>query len=207
MFFVIILDYSHPPSAPFQQVGEGKKEISMIIKNTANRFGLVTIFIHWLMALIMIGLVILGLYMTGLPVSLQKLRYYGWHKEFGLLILFLVMFRIVWRIGNITPLFPDTMPQWEKLAARAVHWAFYFFMFALPITGWLVTSAAGLPPSFFGLFTLPTLIAPNHDLQLLFAEIHEWLAYALIATFCGHVGAALKHHFIDKDEILKRMLW
>lgn len=179
----------------------------MIFKNTANQFGIIAKFFHWLMAIIMIGLVILGLYMTGLPVSLQKIKFYGWHKEFGLLILFLAMFRIVWRIGNITPLLPTTMPSWEKFIAHAVHWAFYFFMFALPITGWTMSSAAGLPPSFFGLFTMPSFVSPNHDLQKLLAEIHEWLAYGLIATFCGHVGAALKHHFINKDDILKRMLW
>ncbi len=179
----------------------------MRFKNTENHFGIIAISFHWLMAIIMIGLVILGLYMTDLPVSLEKLKLFGWHKEFGLLILFLAMFRIVWRIGNITPLLPLTMQAWEKLAAHAAHWAFYFFMFALPITGWLLTSAAGLQPSFFGLFTLPVLIAPNHDLQHLFAEIHEWLAYGLIATFFAHVGAALKHHFINKDDILKRILW
>jgi cytochrome b561 len=159
------------------------------------------------MAIIIIGLVSLGLYMTRIPVSIEKLRYYGWHKEFGILILMLVMLRIVWRIGNITPLLPAGTPLWEKLAAHAVHWAFYGFMFALPITGWIFSSAAGFPPSFFGLFTLPNLVAQNHDLQHLFAEIHKWLGYALIATFLAHVGAALKHHFINKDKILKRIFW
>lgn len=177
----------------------------MQITNTPNRYGIVIIFLHWLMAIIMIGLVILGLYMTGLPVSLEKLKLYGWHKEYGTLILFLAMFRIVWRIGNITPLLPAIMPLWEKLAAHAVHWAFYFFMFALPITGWLLSSAAGLSPSFFGLFTLPNLIAPDQYLLHLFTVIHKWLAYALIATFFAHVGAALKHHFINKDDILRRI--
>lgn len=179
----------------------------MRIKNTESRYGIVTIFLHWLMAIIMIGLVILGLYMTGLPISLEKLKLFGIHKEFGLLILFLAMFRIVWRIGNITPLLPDTIPLWQKFAAHAVHYALYGFMFALPITGWLLSSAAGIPPSFFGLFVLPGLVAPNHHLQDLFTVTHQWLAYGLIATFCAHVGAALKHHFINKDNILKRIFW
>jgi cytochrome b561 len=179
----------------------------MQLKNTETRYGMVTIILHWLMAIIIIGLVILGLYMTRIPVSLEKIKYYGCHKEYGIFILMLVMLRIVWRIGNITPFLPTAMPSWEKFAAHAVHWAFYGFMIALPITGWLFSSAAGLPPSFFGLFTLPNLIAPNHDLRHLFAEIHKWLAYALIATFFAHVGAALKHHFINKDDILKRIFW
>ncbi len=140
-----------------------------------------------------------------LRTSEEKLRLYGIHKEFGILILMLVMFRIVWRIGNIVPLLPSTIPWWQKLAAHTVHWMLYGFMFALPITGWLMTSAAGLPPSFFGFFTLPSLIEPNDALLGLFENIHSWLAYGLIATFCAHVGAALKHHFINKDEVLRRM--
>ena len=145
--------------------------------------------------------------MADLSISPHKIKLFGIHKEFGLLILFLAMIRITWRIGNIVPLLPDTIPQWQKLAAHAVHYALYGFMFALPITGWLLSSAAGIPPSFFGLFVLPSLLAPNHHLQDLFTEIHQWLAYGLIATFCAHVGAALKHHFIDKDNILKRIFW
>lgn len=178
----------------------------MLIKNTQTQYGIVNKFIHWLMALLIIGMLILGLYMSDLPISELKLQLYGIHKEFGILILMLVMFRIVWRIGNIVPLLPPTIPAWQKFAAHAVHWMLYGFMFAMPITGWLMTSAAGLPPSFFGLFTLPSLIAPNDALFSLFINIHSWLAYGLIATFCAHVGAALKHHFINKDDVLRRML-
>ena len=79
-------------------------------------------------------------------------------------------------------------------------------MFALPITGWLITSAAGLPASFFGLITLPNLVAPNEELRLLFQQVHQWLGYALIAVIGLHAAAALKHHFIDKDDILRRMI-
>ena len=178
----------------------------MLIKNTQTQYGVVAKFIHWLMALLIIGMLALGLYMSDLPISELKLRLYGIHKEFGILILMLVMFRIVWRIGNIVPLLPNTIPVWQKFAAHAVHWMLYGFMFAMPITGWLMTSAAGLPPSFFGLFTLPSLIAPNAALFKLFIDIHSWLAYGLIATFCAHVGAALQHHFIEKDDVLRRML-
>ncbi len=178
----------------------------MLIKNTVTQYGIVNKFLHWLMALIIIGMVILGLYMNDLPISEEKLRLYGIHKEFGLLVLFLAMFRIIWRIGNIVPLLPNTIPSWQKFAAHAVHWALYGFMFAMPITGWMMTSAAGLPPSFFGLFDMPSLVSPNLDLLHLLIQVHTWLAYGLIVTFCGHVGAALKHHFINKDDVLRRML-
>lgn len=177
----------------------------MKITNTENQYGIITILLHWVMAILLIGMVVLGLYMTALPVSLLKLKLYGWHKQFGILVLMLVMLRIVWRIANISPSLA-ALPWWESFAARSVHWAFYGFMLALPITGWLMTSAAGLAPSFFGLFVLPDLIAPNEGHRLLLAKIHQWLAYGLIATFCAHVGAALKHEFIDKDGIMRRML-
>ncbi len=177
----------------------------MKIKNTVSRYGSVAIIFHWLMAVLLILLVAVGLYMTRIPVSLEKLKLYGWHKEWGLLALMLVMLRIVWRIGNTTPLLTN-LPVWERLAAHALHWSFYVLMFTLPITGWMLTSAAGLPPSFFGLWVLPELVSPNPHLQNLLTEIHKWLSYALILAFCGHVGAALKHHFINKDDILKRIL-
>jgi cytochrome b561 len=176
------------------------------IRNTQTQYGIVTKSLHWLMALIIISMLCVGLYMAGLPISEQKLQLYGIHKEFGILVLMLVMFRITWRIGNIVPLLPASIPTWQKFAAHGVHWMLYGFMFALPITGWLMTSAAGLPPSFFGLFTLPSLISPNSALLNLFVDIHTWLAYGLIATFGAHVGAALKHHFINKDDVLRRML-
>jgi cytochrome b561 len=94
----------------------------------------------------------------------------------------------------------------EKIAARSVHYTFYVLMFALPVSGWIITSAAGLPASFFGLFVLPTLVAPNEETRILFQEIHRWVGYGLIAIIVLHVSAALKHHFINKDDILRRML-
>ncbi|MBS0358516.1 MAG: cytochrome b [Proteobacteria bacterium] len=178
----------------------------MQIKNTENHYGLVAISLHWVIAILIIGLVILGLYMTGLPKNPEKLKLYGWHKEFGILILVLAMLRIVWRIGSIVPLLPNSIPDWQKLVAHMVHWAFYGFMFAQPITGWLMSSAAGIPVSFFGLFVLPDLISPNDVYKAIFRETHEWLAYAVIVLFFAHVGAALKHHFISKNDVLRKML-
>jgi cytochrome b561 len=178
----------------------------MEIKNTNNRYGLITIMLHWIMAVLIIGLLAEGLYMVRIPVSLQKLKLFGWHKEYGMLVLILVCFRIGWRLANIVPALPDTIPQWQKFAARSAHWAFYGFMFAMPITGWLLTSASGLPVSFFGWITFPDMVAPNADLRIWFTVIHEWLGYGLIATICLHIGAALKHHFINKDNVLTGML-
>jgi len=176
------------------------------IKNTLGRYGLVTMILHWLMALIIIGLLIVGLYMVDLPFGMKRLRFYGWHKEFGILILMLVCIRLAWRMGNMTPPMPVEMPRWQHVAAVAVHYAFYFLMVALPITGWMISSASGLSVSFFGLFVLPDLITPNEHWRILLSQIHKWLAYGLIAAICGHMGAALLHHFYYKDDILRRML-
>ncbi|MFI4918951.1 MAG: cytochrome b [Legionellales bacterium] len=176
----------------------------MHLRNSKSHFGLIAILLHWIMALLIIGLLALGLYMVFLPISLEKLKLYGWHKEYGFLALALVTIRLIWRLINVLPSL--SLPWYELIAARLVHWAFYAFMFAMPISGWLVTSAAGLPASFFGLFTLPNLIEPNEELRQFFALAHKWLGYALIITIILHTSAALKHHFINKDNILRRMI-
>ncbi len=177
-----------------------------MLKNSRDQYGIIAILLHWMMAIIMIGLLALGLYMTRLPVSLEKLKLFGWHKSYGMLVLCLAFLRLGWRLVNLVPDLPSAIPVWQKFAARTVHFAFYIFMFAMPITGWLVTSAAGLPVSFFGWVTLPNLISPDEHLRIVFSNIHQWLGYALIATICAHVGAALKHHFINKDDVMRRML-
>lgn len=185
---------------------QGEDSVDMEIKNTQHRYGMVAILLHWLMAALIIWLLIQGLYMVRLPISLDKLKQFGWHKEYGMLVLILVCGRIGWRFANCVPRLPAHVPLWQKIAARMAHWAFYGFMFAMPITGWLLTSAAGLPVSLFGWITFPNLIAPNTDLRLLLTGIHQWLGYGLIATICLHIGAACKHHFIDKDNVLTGML-
>ena len=176
----------------------------MLIKNTKERFGLIAIVLHWVMALLVIGMIIVGLYMTSLPIGLEKLKFYGLHKEFGFLVLALVILRLLWRLANIRPKL--LLPWWEKTAALCAHWAFYLILFAMPITGWLLSSAAGFSISFFGLFTIPTIIPANEARANLFGDIHQYIAYALITLIVIHILAALKHHFIDKDNILRRMI-
>jgi cytochrome b561 len=176
----------------------------MHIKNSRTDFGFMAISLHWLMALLIIGLCIAGLYMVQLPISLQKLKYYGLHKEIGLLVLGLAIIRLAWRLINITPNLD--IPWWEKLIARLVHWAFYLFMIAMPITGWMMSSALGLPVSFFGIFVMPNIVTPNQELGQLLITIHHWLGFALMGLIVLHAAAAFKHHFVDKDDILRRML-
>lgn len=177
----------------------------MQIKNTETRYGLVTIFFHWLIAIIILAQLTLGLYMTGLPRGLLKLKLYGWHKEIGVLILALAICRLSWRLINIKPAFSFYIPAWQQFAADFVHRAFYFFLLALPLTGWLMSSAAGLSVSFFGLFLLPDLIAPNKELFTVFNKLHEWLAWGLIIFVVLHVLAVIQHLVVYRENILRRM--
>lgn len=140
------------------------------------------------------------------PISLEKLKLYGWHKEWGIVILLLVCLRLLWRITHIEPLLPQTLPAWQKSIARAVHIAVYGCMFVMPLTGWMMSSAAGLSVSFFGLWTLPNLVSADENIRMLLQSIHAWLAYFFIALITLHTAAALKHHFIEKNDILRRML-
>lgn len=176
------------------------------IKNTKDNYGIIAISFHWIIAVLIISMIILGIYMSKMDNSPDKFKLYGLHKSFGALILGLVIFRLIWRLTNITPELPLNMKSWEKIAAKLGHFALYFFMFAIPLSGWLMSSAAGFPVSFFGLFTLPDLVQPNNELRKFFGEAHEIMAFALIAVVSVHFLAALQHHFFKKDNILTRML-
>jgi len=176
--------------------------------NTSRRYGAVAMALHWFMAVLLIALIALGLYMVSLPdagFDRKKITLILVHKEYGILALSLVAVRLAWRVGNALPALVEHIPDWQKVIARFVHLSFYGLMFALPITGWLMSSAAGIPVYFFG-WSLPDFISPNDYLFHAFIGIHKWLSFALIACILLHAGAALRHHFMFKDETLKKML-
>ncbi|CAM2172626.1 superoxide oxidase [Paraburkholderia sacchari] len=179
------------------------------IKNTEDRYGIVAIALHWSMALLVIGLAALGLYMVTLPdvgFNTRKITLILLHKQFGMLALALFALRLGWRVTQVLPKLVEHLPEWQMIAARFVHLCFYGLMFALPMTGWLMSSAAGIPASFLGLFMLPDFIHRNDDMFALFISIHKWLAFALILLLAVHMGAALRHHLVFKDDTLRRML-
>ncbi len=177
----------------------------MRIKNTVNHYGIVTILFHWIMALLVIGMICLGLYMVRVPEK-EKLMLIGLHKEFGVVVLLLVTLRLSWRFLNKIPTLPSTIPTWQVRSAYASHYMLYGLMFAMPITGLLETAAGGYTVSFFGWFVLPPLGSINKTLQPIYGKMHEWLAYTLIIVIVIHIGAALMHHFIDRNNVLRRML-
>jgi cytochrome b561 len=136
------------------------------IKNIEDRYGAVAILFHWSMALLVIGLAALGLYMVTLPdvgFNTNKVTLVLYHKEFGLLVLVLLATRLAWRVTQILPRLVEHLPDWQKIAARFVHLSFYALLFALPMTGCLMSSAAGIPVSFFGLLVLPDFTCGKRD--------------------------------------------
>jgi cytochrome b561 len=165
-----------------------------------------SVFFHWLIALLIIAAFALGTVMTDMKISPSKLQYYSWHKWLGVSILGLVAARLLSRVLLGAPAYPDSMKKWEKQLANATHIFLYVLMFAVPLSGYFYTSAAGIPVVYFKLIELPTIIGPNPELKPILKELHEVLTTVLLIVVSLHVAAAFKHYFIDKDGIFQRML-
>jgi len=170
------------------------------------RYGGVAIALHWLVVALIIASWALGLYMVDLPLSPQKLKYISWHKWSGVTIFLTAIIRIAWRLAYPAPPPPVTMPPWQRVVMGVSHLLLYLFPIAIPITGWLFSSASGIPTVYLGWIQLPDLVAQDK----LFAEqlrlAHFALNVMLFVIVCIHAAAALKHHILDRDEVLVRML-
>jgi cytochrome b561 len=175
------------------------------LRDSRERWGLVSILIHWLTVLAILFMGALGLYMTSLPIGAQKVQLYALHKSIGITLLALVLLRILWRLLNPRPALPP-MPRWQKIAAHASHGLLYLLLLAVPLSGWVMNSAANFPLVWFGFIELPAIAAPDPKLRALAGEIHETLFLLLILLALVHAGAALKHHLGDRDEVLRNML-
>ena len=169
------------------------------------RYTAVAIALHWLMAIAVIGMLGVGLWMGELKNSPFKIEIYTWHKWTGLTILVLAIVRVLWRVLRPPPPLPP-MPRWQEIAADGSHYLLYGLLFAMPLTGWLMNSAAGFPLTWFGLFKVPALISKSRDAFEFWQETHEVLSRVLIGLILVHVAAALKHYWVDRDEVLSRML-
>lgn len=161
---------------------------------------------HWVIALLIIGLLALGLYMGSVEFSPFKLKLYGWHKSFGFVVLVLIALRLSWRLSHRYPQSLPSHMKWEKILAKLTHFALYFCAFAMPLSGWAMSSASGHGAQIFGLFNLPAIMPESKDLDHLFEEIHEITAWGLMGLIALHFVGAVKHHIIDKDSTIKRML-
>lgn len=168
------------------------------------RYHPVAIAFHWLLAIAIVVSFGVGLYMTGLPLSPQRLKLYNWHKWAGVTILALSALRLLWRLRHRPPA-DLPMPAWQRQAAQLTHRALYVMFFAVPLAGWAYSSAAGFPVVVFGLLPLPDFVPADKALAGWLKTLHQYLAYGLALLVVGHVGAALKHHFLDRDRLLHRM--
>ena len=162
--------------------------------------------LHWLMAFLFFGLLALGFYMQGLPLSPEKLKLYSWHKWAGVTAFLLVWLRLFWRVTHRPPALPASIPKAMQFAAHAGHFLLYVLMIAIPLSGWLMSSAKGFQTVWFGVLPIPDLLGKNKELGDLLQTVHLSLNLLFVAAIVGHIGAALKHHFVDKDDILKRIL-
>lgn len=176
----------------------------------ATRYSGVAMALHWLLAMALIGLFVLGVYMADLPFSPARLKLYNWHKWAGVTILALSVLRLVWRLTHPAPALPAAteaaMPAWQRVAHHGTHHALYALFFVVPLVGWAYSSAAGFPVVLFGVLPLPDFVPADKALAELIKPWHGISAFAMGALVLAHVGAALKHQFIDRDGLMQRML-
>lgn len=178
----------------------------MIWRNTARRYGVVAQSFHWIVAVLVLGMLGLGLYMDSLSPSPAAFKLYALHKSIGIVVLTLAVLRLLWKLSNKGPLALPTHATWERMLARITHFFLYFCMLAMPLSGWVMSSAKNFPVRVFDLFTLPHIVGPDQELARLAVQFHGVVAWMLIAALALHVSGALKHHFIDKDGTLRRMI-
>lgn len=160
---------------------------------------------HWVIAFAVIGMLCVGFLLPSIPEQ-YKGTAYMMHKSIGITILFLMILRFIWVHAVGKPALPSGMKLWEKLLARFVQYGFYLLLVLMPLSGWIMSVADNRIPSYFGLFKAPLpWVGTNKSLADLMFECHEYIAWILIAFITLHILGALKHHFIDRDDVLKSM--
>ena len=178
----------------------------MTLKNTRDRWGAVSQFLHWLILALVLWMAWLGLTMTDMPNTPRKVDTYALHKSIGLTILALATLRLAWRLHAGSPAPVSGTPRWQNRAAQVSHMLLYALLFAIPLSGWLFNSAAGFPLQWFGLFNLPPIAPSDTALRELAGTLHLWLFLLLVAVALVHAVAALHHHLVLRDATLARML-
>ncbi|MGH8371684.1 MAG: cytochrome b [Gammaproteobacteria bacterium] len=181
-------------------------ETSFSMRNTSARYGIVAQTLHWLIVILVLLQFLLGIKAHGLPVSLERLMLLARHKSIGITIFVLMLLRLAWRLYSPPPPLPVGDSPILNVAARVSHGLLYTLLLLMPLVGWLLSSASNLSVSWFGLVSLPNLVAPNHHLAHWLLLTHQSMAWLLLALVIGHTGAALWHHLILKDNVLLRML-
>jgi len=161
--------------------------------------------LHWVTAALIVANLVLGLSMVPLPISPRKLQWYLWHKSIGVSVFILTSLRLAWRALRPHPP-PVPMPAWQRRAARATHGMLYLLLLVIPLSGWIYSSATGVQVLYLGFIPLPDLVGRDKALGDTLRLVHVGLNASLFAVICLHTAAAIKHHFIDRDPALERML-
>ncbi len=181
----------------------------MQLKNTGEQYGIVSKTLHWIIAVLILAELFLVYFKRwALPEKSPVAGFLigGLHKPIGILILYLGVFFIIWQFLNPHPKFPNRMPVWQKNSAHINHILLYMCMIIIPAAGILMSTAAGYPPNFFKLYQFPQFIEKDQELAGLFFNIHSITGFVLMGVVAIHCLAALKHHFVDRNNILTRML-
>jgi len=174
--------------------------------NARATYGNVARAFHWLAAALVLFQIPLGFVMHDQPLGPDKLANYATHKSLGLLVFGLMALRLAWRLVHPAPPLPPGTPGWQRFVARATHFVMYLLLFLMPVTGLLRSQAANFPVSFFGLFTVPTIVQPDEAFSKGMHEAHEIQGTVLATLIAAHVLAALYHHFVRRDDVLRSML-
>lgn len=177
----------------------------MPIRNSAERWGLVSVTLHWITVLLVLGLVAVGFLMQELPNTPFKRDVYALHKSLGLTVLGLTALRLLWRVLQPTPALPATMPRWQRWAAQVGHAGLYALLVAIPASGWTYNWASNFSTPLFGWTLMERAGAVDRELKALAGAVHEWGVYALLVLLAVHAGAAFYHHYQLKDGVLARM--
>lgn len=178
----------------------------MEMKNTEKRYGIVAQVFHWGIFALFVSLFIVAEMMDEAPKGPEKYALYDLHKSLGLSVLFLAFSRLSWRMANPRPELEGTLSKWIEKGATASHFLLYAVMFIMPLTGYIMSVTGGHPVGFFGLFKLPMVMGKNHGLHEGFEELHEVMAALILVLVSVHLLAALWHHFMVRDNVLRRML-
>lgn len=178
-------------------------------RNSFTNWGAVAKVFHWLIALAIFGNIGLGLWADGLDLSPTKVEAFYWHKTIGLSVLWVAVLRIVWRAANPPPHLPPQIAGWERALAHASHFLLYIVMIAMPLSGWVIHSTSNFPLDLYGLVPVPDIIPADADEEAIgdiAKAVHYWLFVAICVLVSVHVLGALKHHFVNGDQVLRRML-
>lgn len=178
----------------------------MQIRNTKERWGLVAQSFHWLVFILFVTQFVSANIMDDMQPSPEKWELYALHKSIGVLVLFVVFLRFSWRMSSLSPARPLRMSKSQAVLAGSVHILLYVAMFAMPVSGYIMSMAGGHGISFFGLFDLPNLVGESKELGKIAHEVHEIGGTAIYVLVALHIAGALWHHFVEKDTVLKRML-